>query len=153
MQWMSMKNNFISKALSLLIFSFVHSNTNAQDAKPDTVSIGIYITSIHDIDFKQKEYSVNFWIWLKYKNKDFDFYNNLEVPQAKNVTKSFVTIDSSDGMINMQMKLQCVMKDSWRISNFPFDRQSLRFSIENSQFDKNSLIFIPDTLGNHFDPR
>lgn len=34
------------------------------------------------------------------------------------------------------MKLQCVMKDSWKISNFPFDRQTLRLSIENSQFDK-----------------
>lgn len=26
---------------------------------PDTVKTGIYITSIHDIDFKQKEYTIN----------------------------------------------------------------------------------------------
>jgi hypothetical protein len=45
------------------------------------------------------------------------------------------------------------MKDSWRISNFPFDRQSLRFSIENSQFDSKSLVFVADTVGAHFDPR
>ena len=148
-----MRNNFISKALSFFLFSLVYFGTNAQDAKPDTVKIGIYITSIHDIDFKQKEYSVNFWIWLKYKNKDFDFYNNLEIPQAKNVTKSFVTIDSSDGMINMQMKLQCVMKDSWRISNFPFDRQSLRIAFENSQYDSRSMVFVADTVGQHYDSR
>lgn len=51
------------------------------------------------------------------------------------------------------MKMQCVMKDSWRIRNFPFDRQKLRFSIENSQFDDNSLIFSRDTLGKNYDPR
>ena len=34
------------------------SHSFAQDAKPDTVKVGIYITSIHDIDFKQKEYTV-----------------------------------------------------------------------------------------------
>jgi hypothetical protein len=45
------------------------------------------------------------------------------------------------------------MKDSWKIENFPFDRQTLRLSIENSQFDSRSLIFVPDTVGNHFDPR
>ena len=45
------------------------------------------------------------------------------------------------------------MKDSWRISHFPFDRQKLRLSIENSQFDRHSLIFKTDTLGKHFDPR
>jgi hypothetical protein len=51
------------------------------------------------------------------------------------------------------MKLQCVMKDSWRINNFPFDRQRLRLGIENSQFDASSLVFVADTLGKHFDPR
>jgi hypothetical protein len=45
------------------------------------------------------------------------------------------------------------MKDSWRIENFPFDRQTLRLSIENSQFDSSALIFVPDTVGQHFDKR
>ena len=105
----------------------------AQEAKRDTVKVGIYITSIHDIDFKQKEFAVNLWLWLKYKNKDFDFQQNLEVPMAKEVSKSFATMDTSGGEVYLLMKLQCVMKDSWRIANFPFDRQNLRFSIENSQ--------------------
>lgn len=41
---------------SLLFFSFllVGFTLSAQDAKPDTVKVGIYVTSIHDIDFKQK---------------------------------------------------------------------------------------------------
>jgi len=53
----------------------------------------------------------------------------------------------------MQMKLQCVMKDSWRIGNFPFDRQSLRIAFENSQFDSRSMIFVADTVGQHYDSR
>ncbi len=124
----------------------------AKAQQPDTVKTGIYITSIHDIDFKAKEYTVDLWLWLKYKNKKFDFVQNLEVPQAKTVTKSFSTVDSTGGRIYLLMKLQCVMKDSWAINNFPFDSQKLRFSIENSQFDSGSLVFAPDTLGKHFDP-
>lgn len=125
--------------------------TRAQ--KPDTVTAGIYITSIHDVDFKQKEYTVNCWLWLKYKNKNFNFAENLEVPNAKTVTKSFTTVDTSDNRVYVLMKLQCVMKDSWKIANFPFDRQKLRFFIENSQYGMDSLVFRPDTLGSHFDPR
>lgn len=125
----------------------------AQDPKPDTVKVGVYITSIHDIDFKQKEYTINLWLWLRYKNHDFDFLQNLELPQAKTVTRSFATVDSSGEDVYMQMKLQCVMKDSWRIANFPFDHQTLRLSIENSQFDSHSLVFVPDTVGNNYDPR
>ena len=105
----------------------------AQDIKKDTVYIGIYITSIHDIDFKQKEFATTFWLWMRYRNPQFDFYNNLEIPSAKSVDKSFFTMDTTGGMIYVQMKLQCVMKDSWRITNFPFDEQKLRISFENSQ--------------------
>jgi len=45
------------------------------------------------------------------------------------------------------------MKDSWRIDNFPFDVQKLRISIENSQYDTTSLVFVPDTWGEHYDKR
>ena len=125
----------------------------AQNEIPDTVYTGIYITSIHDIDFKEKEYTVSFWLWLKYKNAEFDFVQNLEVPQAKAVTKSFSTVDTSNNRVYLLMKLQCVMKDSWQISNFPFDRQKLALSIENSQYDSKTLVFAADTFGKHFDPR
>lgn len=141
-------------SLLLIIFcSLIYLPSFAQSANPDTVKVGIYVTSIHDIDFKQKEYSVQMWLWLKYKNKDFDFAKNLEIPMAKSVDKSFYTVDTSDGKVFMQMKLQCVMKDSWKIENFPFDRQTLRFTIENSQFSAKSLVFIADTVGDHFDRR
>lgn len=138
-----------------LIFQLFCINTVsfAQKNIPDTVKTGIYVTSIHDIDFKDKEYTVNFWLWLKYKNKEFNFADNLEIPQAKTVSKSFSTIDSSGNEVYMLMKLQCVMKDSWSINNFPFDHQLLRLSVENSQFDSAALVFVPDTLGKQFDPR
>ncbi len=145
----------MNRALFIFIFLITSSFfLKAQkEAGPDTVFTGIYITSIHDIDFKQKEYTINLWLWLKYKNRDFDFSQNLEVPQAKSVTKSYATIDSSGSRIYILMKLQCVMKDSWKISRFPFDHQKLRLSLENSQFDSRSLIFVADTVGKHYDPR
>jgi hypothetical protein len=139
--------------LSILFSLLLSPKITAQDSAPDTVYTGIYITSIHDIDFKQKEYTINFWLWLKYKNKKFDFIQNLEVPQAKTVVKSFSTIDTSNNKVYLLMKLQCIMKDSWKINNFPFDRQKLRLSIENSQYDAKALVFAADTVGNHFDPR
>ena len=145
-----MKNR---KIIFFLLAILSHFISYSQESKPDTVKVGVYVTSIHDIDFKQKEYAVQLWLWLKYKNRDFDFAKNLEIPMAKSVDKSFTTIDSSGDQVYMQMKLLCVMKDSWRIENFPFDRQTLRFSIENSQFDSKSLVYVADTVGKHFDPR
>ncbi|MBI3518434.1 MAG: hypothetical protein HY062_03635, partial [Bacteroidetes bacterium] len=141
---------FLFLAFNSICFSQV---SETQKAVPDTVYTGVYVTSIHDIDFRQKEYTINLWLWLKYKNKAFDFLQNLEVPQAKTVAKSYSTLDTTGNKVYILMKLQCVMKDSWKINNFPFDRQKLRLSIENSQFDSDALVFKADTLGKHFDPR
>jgi len=151
-----MKKAFLFFA-PFIFFMSAMGQTNQKDSTPatlpDTVSIGLYITSIHNIDFKQKEYDANFWLWLRYKNRAFNFSQNLEIPQAKSFTTSYSTIDSSGEQVYILMKIQATMKDSWRISNFPFDHQELKISFENSQFDSKALVFKPDTLGNNFDPR
>lgn len=119
---------------------------------PDTVRTGIYITSIHDIDFRQKEYTVNFWVWFNYKNPEFDFAKYIEIPQAKTINTLYSAVDTSEeGSIYVLLKLQCVMKDSWKIDNFPFNHQNLRLSIENAQFDNSTLIFAKDTSGEIYD--
>ncbi len=148
-----MKKALYNYLFITVFFSGAWFTASAQKKVPDTVKTGIYVTSVHNIDFKDMEYTIDFWLWMKYKNKDFDFLQNLEIPQAKSVTKSFSTIDSSNGRIYVLMKIQCVMKDSWKINNFPFDKQSLRLSFENSQYDSKSLVFVPDPLGKHFDPK
>lgn len=145
-----MNKALLFAAFFIFNFSFLISKSFAQDKKPDTVSVGIYVNSIHDIDFRQKEYTANLWLWLKYKNKEFDFEKTLEIPQAKTFVKLYPTTNIKDDSVYMLMKLQCVMKDSWKIGKFPFDRQRLRLAIENSQFDSRYLIFAADTLGNHY---
>lgn len=141
----------------VFILSFLFTKSKA-DNLPETVKTGIYITSIHDIDFRQKEYSINFWVWFNYKTADFNFVKYLEIPQAKSVKVLYsadsliVDTTTGDSAHYVLLKLQCVMKDSWKIVNFPFNHQSLRFSIENAQYDSTQLVFAKDTLGKSFDP-
>lgn len=118
---------------------------------PDTVLMGIYITSIHDVDFKEKEFSINFWVWFRYKNKDLNFLQNLEMPNAKSFSKAYTTIDSSKDEVYLQMKIQSTIKDSWKVDNYPLDNQVLRMMFENSQYNAASMVFLVDTVGEHYD--
>jgi len=43
------------------------------------------------------------------------------------------------------------MKESWQVTDFPFDKQHLKVQIENTLFDNNSLIFKPDVKGSTYD--
>lgn len=143
--------------LTLLLIFFAPFTLPAQDEetdepKPDTVSIGAYIISIHDIDFHNKEYTTRFWLWMLYKdNQKFDFPTQLDIPNAKDITKPEVIIDTVDNRIWQLLKMKCVMKENWKVTDFPFDKQELVVHVENSIYDRNSLVFVPDMLGSTYD--
>ncbi|HEY3405751.1 MAG TPA: hypothetical protein VGK59_20345 [Ohtaekwangia sp.] len=120
---------------------------------PDTVKVGAYIISVHDINFHEKEYTIRFWLWFVYDNADFDFSKQLDIPNAKEIEPPEIILDSIDGKAWAIMKMKCTMKENWDVHDFPFDQQHLRVQIENTLFDKRSLIFVADTSGSQFDQK
>jgi hypothetical protein len=132
--------------ISCSLFSWAQDNP-----PPDTVRAGVYIISVHDINFRDKEYTLRFWLWFVYDNPDFDFNRQLDLPNAKEIEIQEVINDSTDGKAWVIMKMKCTMKQNWSVSDFPFDYQRLKMHIENTLFDKSKLIFDPDTKGSNYD--
>jgi hypothetical protein len=145
----------MKRLLLLLLISFPlclsAQESDSTEQPPDTVKVGAYIISVHDINFHNKEYTVRFWLWLLYDNLEFDFPTQIDIPNAKHIDKPEVIMDMVDGKMWQLMKMKCVMKHNWRVGDFPFDKQQLVVHIENSIYDQNSLVFVPDQMGSTFD--
>ena len=122
-------------------------------AQPDTVKVGTYIISVHDINFHEKEYTARFWLWFVYSNPDFDFSKQLDIPNAKDIDDPEIINDSLNGKAWTIMKMKSIMKESWNVKDFPFDQQHLRVQIENTLFDNRTLIFDPDLRGSKYDTK
>lgn len=139
--------------MKLLLFSclLLLSSLQLTQAQPDTVSVGSYVISVHDINFRDKQYTMRFWLWFVYDNPDFDFATQLDIPNAKSIDTPEIILDSLNGKTWAIMKMKSTMKESWNVLDFPFDRQHLKVQIENTLFDNNSLIFKPDIKGSTFD--
>ena len=120
-------------------------------AQPDTVNVGAYVMSVHDINFHDKEYTARFWLWFLYNNKEFDFVRQLDITNAKSMDEPQLLQDSLQGKIYSMLKMKCTMKENWNVQDFPFDQQHLKIQIENTLFDKSSLVFKPDVKGSKFD--
>ncbi len=118
---------------------------------PDTVKVGAYVISVHDINFHDKEYTARFWLWFLYNNPEFDFTTQLDIPNAKTIEAPESIIDTVEGKTWVMLKMKCVMKENWSVQDFPFDRQHLKVQIENSILDNTVLIFDPDVAGSKFD--
>jgi hypothetical protein len=119
---------------------------------PDTVKVGAYVMSVHDINFHDKEYTARFWLWFLYKNKEFNFVRQLDIINAKSIDEPQLLQDSIGHEQWSMLKMKCVMKENWNVLDFPFDKQHLNVHIENSLFDNNSLVFKADEKGSKYDP-
>lgn len=143
---------FIKKISILSLLFFASLNLYASPIIPDTVTVGSYILSLHDINFHEKEYTMRFWLWFVYNNPEFDFTTQVEVPNAKSIEKPDVMVDTINGKTWVLMKMKSVMKQSWNVNDYPFDEQKVIVSIENTMFDNRWLVFKVDSLGSSYAP-
>ncbi len=139
-----MKFIIITSILSISVWG-------AANAQPDTVKVGAYVISVHDINFRDKEYTMRFWLWFVYDNPEFDFSTQLDIPNAKSIDEPEIILDSLNGKAWAIMKMKSTMKESWDVLDFPFDEQHLKVQVENTLFDNRSLVFKPDIKGSTFD--
>jgi len=139
--------------LFLLPTLFLFTSVVSAKDKPDTVKVGAYIISIHDINFHDKEYVARFWLWFTYDyNKELDFSKELDIPNAKDIVIDQVLSDTINGKIWVQLKMKCTMKEDWQVHDFPFDKQHMKINIEDASRDVTSLVFVADNEDSRLNP-
>lgn len=126
--------------------------TQLKAQTPDTVKVGCYFLSLHDFNFREKEFTARFWMWLLYDNPEIDFVDGVEIPNAKEVNYDAIVVDSLSNNKWVQLKITSVIKQKWSVDDYPFDKQQLSVVIENSAYDSRTVVFVPDTVGQYFDP-
>lgn len=130
---------------------FLCAQDSEEEQVPDTVRAGAYIINIHDINFRDKEYTIRFWLWMLYDNPSFDFAEQIDIPNAKEIEKPAPLMDLVEGKTWQLMKMKCTMKQNWRVGDFPFDKQHLTVRVENSVYDSKNLVYELDHAGSTYD--
>jgi hypothetical protein len=142
------------RLIIFLIITFLSQNVFATKKKvtPDTVEVGAYVLSLHDINFHDKEYTLKYWLWFLYKNPDFDFTKQVEVPNAKENEQPETFVDTIDNRTWVLMKMKSKIKQSWNVQDYPFDEQFIQLGVENTMYDKRYLVFKPDLKNSTYAP-
>lgn len=125
----------------------------AQDADgPLDVTIGLYVNDIQAVDLRTHSYGMDFYVWFRWSDMDYDptlsfeFMNTFD-PEAHVQTVLFdEPQEQPDGSLYQIVRHQGLFTTKFPVGKYPFDRQTLMISVEDSEFGAESLQFVPDSL-------
>ena len=140
----------IALLLTLLLTAASGYSQEEEESSPDTLTVGMYVFSVYDVDFPQNQLNVDFYIWYTYKNDSLNPSETFELVNDKELEKQTVFTEDY-GDINYQtFRVNTVIREKWDISDFPFDEHTVEIIVEDFD-DKNSIVFIPDVVGTKLD--
>jgi hypothetical protein len=125
------------------------------EGPPYDIRVGVFVTSIYDMDFVGESYSAVFWIWATYDpvklgeivEGEYIFFDRIEIvnAQEKNLspTEQYL-VDNPDGSQYAIAKFSATLNQNWDVRHFPFDRQMLNITIESVGLDCSDIYFVPD---------
>jgi hypothetical protein len=123
----------------------------AAQTVPATASVGVYFTSLYDLDLANKSFNVDFWLWFNYSDSSLKPLETVEIANAKSFSYSLPDLEAKDGKIWACHKCQAVIKKEWDLRHFPFDKQRLEVRIEDAILDYSQLQYIPDSVHSNYD--
>jgi hypothetical protein len=108
------------------------------------VKFGIFITNLHDINFADNEFKVEFWSWFLSPKLDYFPSKRTEITNSKKFSVRNATTQKFDDNYLHSQVFKGTIKKYWDIRNFPFDTQTLVISLEDTIETTDSLVFSID---------
>jgi hypothetical protein len=131
--------------------------TAAVDAAPSPgptqVIVGAYVNDIQELDFKANNYTVDLYVWFRWKDPDIDPSKTMEFMNryASNDSIRDELYDKPkpmpDGGLYAIIRYQGPFSTKFGLEKYPFDKQNLMVLMEDTIAAADSQIYVPDTDG------
>lgn len=116
----------------------------AQQSSPREVRVGVYVTSLHDIDPSDGGFGIAGYAWFVDPTGQFDPAHDMELLARTGQTRVFVDTVLEDGARYSVIEFHATYDHAFDVRDYPFDRQALPMVIEAAAITSD-LVFVPDT--------
>ena len=136
--------------LLVIFFSLISNSASAVEPQNSQkkVSIGVFITSLYELNMNAGSYNADIWIWSESQIKDEFELDRIEF----SLLHGKYPLDTSlkykenlnDSISFENRKIRATFLHDYNLELFPFDKQILRFNIEGTD-STDELTFIPSS--------
>lgn len=116
-----------------------------EGAAPATVQAGIYVDRVVELSVKDVGWTVDFYLWFRWKGGGIDPGENFQVVDgwidSKEKADEFTNGDERYTLYRVVARIT----KFFDVSRFPCDDHILTINIESPAFERNKLLFVADT--------
>ncbi len=118
----------------------------------EKLELGIYINRIDAFDIKTGTAKIDFWLWGRRTENSKPILATLEISNGQ-VLQSGEIIKKQQGKIYYECKrYSAIIACPVNLRKFPFDKQTLRICIEDSESLIDLMVISADTKNSRIDP-
>jgi hypothetical protein len=122
----------------------------AAPAGPRVFNSGVFVNRINSFDIKTGTAEVDLWYWV-ICDGDVPSLKNLELSNGKLEASGETITQHKDGKHYVSQRYIATARCRLDISSFPFDRQKIVLSFEDSELTSDNMVFSPDVANSGID--
>jgi hypothetical protein len=135
-----------------VLFVLAWSGSSGVIAAPRSVTVGIHINDINAISLPTDSFTIDFYIWQRWREKDFDPSKTLEYMNAFQVWDASVVplydapLRLNDGSYYMATRYRGQFSSKMPLVKYPFDTQTLYVEFEDNSFGLSTQGYVSDLV-------
>jgi hypothetical protein len=146
------KSVFSKKIIALLLFIYCSFVYSAEDLNKKNVTIGVYLSSLYELDMNAGSYSADLWIWSESPIKDKFSLNTVELGLLHGKFPVDVSLKYQENLDNTtsfeNRKIRGTFLHDFNLDLFPFDKQVLRLFVESTD-STYEMNFFPSAFSGY----
>lgn len=122
-----------------------------EEVGPEEVLAGVYVSNVQSVNLGTNSFDADFYVWLRWRNPDVDPTAGVEVMNTYMSWGLVVTPlydepqRQPDGSLLWVARYQGSFNAPLSLSDFPFERQTLRIIVEDGLLNTQKVVYRPDT--------
>ena len=108
------------------------------------VVVGIFLSSITNFSLSKRTADLGFYVWWRGPYSDYNPVEHTEIVNSPDYKKLWGETSTVGNDYITVVRYFSQIRNNWEVTHFPFDRQEITISMEDTVHDIDSLQFIPD---------
>lgn len=117
------------------------------------VTVGVYVNQIHEFSLKDNSFTVDFYVWFRWKNPELKPYETFSVVDGRIESKTEPALkDLPDGSKHAYARVVATVTRFFDIHAYPLDNHQLAVVIEEENDEVHLVRYVADAVNSAASP-